>query len=201
MFRLLGQRAFIKAFPRPVSRLSNRIASPVIQNVRLPYTRPPSCDTIDRRFSSDNVDPHAYITAKRDQQAKDRGECVDIHDIGHDLQHYDVLITDIKGETLQGEIAENRRQANERTNERTTSLNRRQSNDMTKAEGFLTNPKKHLELQETSRTPTIVLSCLRVLIESSRMLDRARSLAARVQERNRFPTISFRSGECLNVNN
>jgi hypothetical protein len=60
---------------------------------------------------------------------------------------------------------------------------------MTKAEGFLTNPKKHLELQETSRTPTIVLSCLRVLIESSRMLDHARSLAARVQERNRFPTV------------
>jgi hypothetical protein len=67
-----------------------------------------------------------------------------------------------------------------RTNERT--------NDMTKAEGFLTNQKKHLELQETSRTPTIVLSCLRVIIESSRMLDHARSLAARVQERKRFPT-------------
>jgi hypothetical protein len=43
-----------------------------------------------------------------------------------------------------------------RTNERT--------NDMTKAEGFLTNQKKHLELQETSRTPTIVLSFLRVML-------------------------------------
>jgi hypothetical protein len=59
---------------------------------------------------------------------------------------------------------------------------------MTKAEGFLTKSKKHLELQETSRTLTIVLSCLRVLIDSSRMRDHARSLAARVQERNRFPT-------------
>jgi hypothetical protein len=73
-----------------------------------------------------------------------------------------------------------RQKTSERTNERT--------NDMTKAEGFLTNQKKHLELHETSRTPTIVLSCLRVLIESSRMLDHARSLAARVQERKRFPT-------------
>jgi hypothetical protein len=75
--------------------------------------------------------------------------------------------------------------------ERTTSLNRRQSNAMKKAEGFLTNPKKHLELQETSRTPTIVLSCLSVLIESSRMRDHARSLAARVQERNCFPTLMW----------
>jgi hypothetical protein len=55
-----------------------------------------------------------------------------------------------------------------RTNERTTSLNRRQTNDMMKAEGFLTNPKKHLELQEASRTPTIVLSCLRVHLDTQR---------------------------------
>jgi hypothetical protein len=61
------------------------------------------------------------------------------------------------------------------TNERTTSLNRRQTNDMTKAEGFLTNPKKHLELQETSRTPTIVLSCLRVYLDAHRTFSNARS--------------------------
>jgi hypothetical protein len=84
-----------------------------------------------------------------------------------------------------------RQKTSERTNERTNELNRRQTSDMTKAGGFLTNPKKHLELQETSRTPTIVLSCLRVLIESSRMRDHARSLAARVQERNRFPTLMW----------
>jgi hypothetical protein len=42
---------------------------------------------------------------------------------------------------------------------------------MTKAEGFLRNPKKHLELQETSRTPTIVLSCLRDYLDAHRLLE------------------------------
>jgi hypothetical protein len=67
------------------------------------------------------------------------------------------------------------RKASERTNERTTSLNRRQANDMTKAEGFLTNPKKHLELQEVSRTSTIVLSCLRVYLDAHRTFSNVRS--------------------------
>jgi hypothetical protein len=61
------------------------------------------------------------------------------------------------------------------TDERTTSLNGRRTNDMTKAEGFLTNPKKHLELPEISRTPTIVLSCLRVYLDAHRTFSNARS--------------------------
>jgi hypothetical protein len=58
-----------------------------------------------------------------------------------------------------------------RTNElgeQTNELNTRQTNDMTKAGGFLTMPKKHLELQKTSRTPTIVLSCVRVHLDAHR---------------------------------
>jgi hypothetical protein len=106
MFRLLGQRDFIKAVPRPVSRRSNSIASRWIHNVRVPYTGPPSYDTIDRRFSSDNVDPHAYFTAKRAQEAIARGQWVDIHDIGYEPEDYDVLFTDIKHETLETMIAE-----------------------------------------------------------------------------------------------
>jgi hypothetical protein len=106
MFRLLGQRAFIKAVPRPVSRLSNSIGSRWIHNVRLPYTGPPSYDTIERRFSSDNVDPHAYFTAKREQEAIDRGQWVDLHDIGYEPEDYDVLFTDINHETLEKMIAE-----------------------------------------------------------------------------------------------
>lgn len=73
--------------------------------MQLPYTGPPSYDTIARRFSSDVVDPQAYLTRKRQQEAKNRGEFVDIHDIGRDPNDY-VLITDIKHETLETTTAE-----------------------------------------------------------------------------------------------
>jgi len=74
--------------------------------VRLPYTGPPSYTTIARRFSSD-VDPQTYFTRKRQQDAKERGEYVDIHGIGGtDPADYDVLITHIKHETLETTISE-----------------------------------------------------------------------------------------------
>ncbi|RPB15021.1 hypothetical protein P167DRAFT_571886 [Morchella conica CCBAS932] len=54
-----------------------------------------------------NVDPQAYFTRKRRQEAKDRGEYVDIHDIdGVDPKDFDVLIPDIEHGKLQHEIAE-----------------------------------------------------------------------------------------------
>jgi hypothetical protein len=49
---------------------------------------------------------------------------------------------------------------------------------MTKAFGFLTNPKKHLELQETSRAPTIASASTSMFIEPSGMLDPAATLVA-----------------------
>jgi hypothetical protein len=39
---------------------------------------------------------------------------------------------------------------------------------MTKAESFLANRKKHREQQETWRTPTIVLSCVRIHLDANR---------------------------------
>ena len=71
----------------------------------LPYTAPPSYEMISRRLSS-NVDPQAYFTRKRQLEARERGEFVDIHDIGNDPEDYDVLITDIQHETLETTISE-----------------------------------------------------------------------------------------------
>ncbi|RPB15818.1 hypothetical protein P167DRAFT_602907 [Morchella conica CCBAS932] len=103
MFKLLSRQAF-KAVPRPGLRLPTS-TSRQIHSMQLPYSGPPNYDTIARRFSS-NVDPQAYFTRKRQQEAKDRGEFVDIHDIGRDPSDYDVLITDVKHETLETTIAE-----------------------------------------------------------------------------------------------
>lgn len=106
MFRLLSRQA-VKAVPRPRAglRISNSTTSRHVHSMQLPYTGPPSYDTIARRFSSDVVDPQAYLTRKRQQEAKNRGEFVDIHDIGRDPNDY-VLITDIKHETLETTTAE-----------------------------------------------------------------------------------------------
>jgi len=104
MFRLLSRQA-VKALPRPGLRLSTD-TSRQIHSEQLPYTGPPSYETIARRFSSSQVDPQAYFTRKRQEEAKQRGEFIDIHDIGRDPNDYDVLITDVKHETLETTIAE-----------------------------------------------------------------------------------------------
>jgi hypothetical protein len=105
MFRLLSRQAF-KAVPRPVFRLSTG-TSRRIHSVQLPYSGPPSYDTIARRFSSSQIDPQTFFARKRQQEAKERGEYVDIHDIGGvDPKDFDILITDIDHGKLQHEIAE-----------------------------------------------------------------------------------------------
>jgi hypothetical protein len=43
---------------------------------------------IARRFSSAQFDPQAYFACKRHQEAKDRGEYVDIHDIIGPLHYW-----------------------------------------------------------------------------------------------------------------
>ncbi|KAI5795270.1 hypothetical protein EDC01DRAFT_630006 [Geopyxis carbonaria] len=106
MFRLVSRQGLVRVVPRPFFRLSNGIASRQIHSVPLPYSGPPSYDTIARRLSSD-PGSHLYFTRKRQQEAKERGEYVDIHDIGGiDPEEYDVLITDVNQEIMQGEIAE-----------------------------------------------------------------------------------------------
>jgi hypothetical protein len=59
------------------------------------------------RFSPSQVDPLAYFTRKRQQEAKERGEFIDIHDIGGtDPGDFDVLISDVDDEKLRGEVTE-----------------------------------------------------------------------------------------------
>ncbi|KAI5776451.1 hypothetical protein EDC01DRAFT_461521 [Geopyxis carbonaria] len=104
MFRALSRQAFIKAVPRPIFRLSNgATSSRWIHGAGLPFTGPPSYDTIARRFSGD-VDPQAYFARQRQE---DRGEYVDIHDIGGiDPEDFDVLISDVDDARLRTEVAE-----------------------------------------------------------------------------------------------
>lgn len=53
------------------------------------------------------MDPQAFFSRKRQQEANDHGEFIDIHDVGSvDLADYSVLITDIKHNTLETMIAE-----------------------------------------------------------------------------------------------
>ena len=59
---------------------------------------------ITRRFSSDDG-PQLYFNRKHQQEAKDRGDYIDIHDISRNSADYDVLITDITHETLDTTIA------------------------------------------------------------------------------------------------
>ncbi|KAI9767199.1 MAG: hypothetical protein M1840_005798 [Geoglossum simile] len=77
-----------------------------VHDGRAPFSGPPSYDTISWRLSSD-PSPASYFIQKRQQEAKDRGEFVDIHDIvGIDPKDYDVLITDVDDEKLRTEVAD-----------------------------------------------------------------------------------------------
>jgi len=106
MFRLLSRQA-AKAVPR-LSRIDQaqegkmnlkRPISRRIHSVQLPYTGPPGYYTIVRRFSP-QVDPLKFFTRKRDQETWDRGEFIDVHDVGKDPADFDVLITDTSHQTL-----------------------------------------------------------------------------------------------------
>ena len=61
---------------------------------------------IAKQFSS-QIDPQAYFTRKHQQDARNRGEFIDIHDVGAvDPADYDVLLSDVDHKKLQTEIAE-----------------------------------------------------------------------------------------------
>ena len=107
VFRHLSRQASFKAVPRPVFRHSNGVASRHIHSVPLPYSGAPSYDMIARRFSSSQIDPQAYFARKRQQDARDRGEFIDIHDVGSaDPADYDVLLSDVDDKKLRTQIAE-----------------------------------------------------------------------------------------------
>ncbi|KAI9767813.1 MAG: hypothetical protein M1840_005494 [Geoglossum simile] len=104
MLKLSCQRALRSPFCAPYGYLG--LSSRHTHNLQVPSSRPPSYDTITRRFSL-HPNPHSFFARKSQQQARDRGEFVDIHDIGGPDPHgYDVLITDVDEKTLRSEIAE-----------------------------------------------------------------------------------------------
>jgi hypothetical protein len=74
--------------------------------VQVPFSGPPTYDTVARRFSS-YPNPLAFFVHKRQQEARDRGEFIDIHDVGGmNSNDYDVLITDIDNKKMRSEISE-----------------------------------------------------------------------------------------------
>ena len=73
----------------------------------LPYSGPPSYETLRKRFMASAPNPESFKSRKREAEARDRGECVDIHDVtGIQPSEYDVLVSDIQHETLETTIAQ-----------------------------------------------------------------------------------------------
>ena len=92
------------------SSLLNRFRSPLLirhaHTESVPFSGPPSYATINRRFSSE-PNPIDFFAKKKAKEAIERGQFIDIHDIGGvDPKDYDVLITDISDNKLRTEIAE-----------------------------------------------------------------------------------------------
>jgi hypothetical protein len=111
MLRLPSRQA-LKALRNPFrSPLPNPLRGPLqtrhLYTAPAPFSGPPSYATLTRRFSDSSPSPISFFGQKRAQEAIERGEFVDIHDIGGtDPKDYDVLITDMNHETLQSEISE-----------------------------------------------------------------------------------------------
>jgi len=72
----------------------------------IPFSGPPSYETLARRFSSSYPNPLVYFRKEKEKKAIEDGEFVDIHDVGGvDPKDYDVLITDMNENTLRNDVA------------------------------------------------------------------------------------------------
>jgi hypothetical protein len=114
MLRLPSQRA-VKTLRSPLRNpLRNPLPSPLCKPLQIrhvhieqaPFSGSPGYATITRRFSS-YPNPLYFFTEKRAKERIERGEFVDIHDIGRaDPTDYDVLITDVDDSILRSQISE-----------------------------------------------------------------------------------------------
>ena len=110
MLKLLSRQA-LKALRNPFRNpLPNPLYGPLqtrhLHTELAPFSGPPSYATLARRFSASSPSPIGFFRRKAEQEAIERGEFVDIHDIaGVDPKDYDVLITDIDNDTLHSEIS------------------------------------------------------------------------------------------------
>jgi hypothetical protein len=106
MLRLSSRQA-LKALR---NHLPNPLRGPLqaryLHDEPAPFSGPPSYATLARRFSSSNPNPISFFARSEAKEAMERGEFVDIHDIGGvDPKDYDVLITDVDNNTLHSEIS------------------------------------------------------------------------------------------------
>jgi hypothetical protein len=110
MLRLLSRQA-LKALRNPFrTPLSNPLCGPLqtrhLYTELAPFSGPPSYATLAQRFSASSPSPIGFFLQKAAKEAIERGEFVDIHNIGGvDPKDYDVLITDIDNDTLHSEIS------------------------------------------------------------------------------------------------
>lgn len=110
MLRLPSQQA-LKALRRP---LRNPLPTPLRSFVqtRHVYTAPasfpgpPIYATLARRFSSE-PNPLTFFAKKKSKEAAERGEFIDIHDVGGvDSKDFVALITDVNDNILRSDVAE-----------------------------------------------------------------------------------------------
>jgi hypothetical protein len=110
MLKLLSRQA-LKTLRNPFrSPFLNPLRGPLqtryLHDEPAPFSGPPSYATLAQRFSASNPCPIGFFRLKAAKEALERGQFVDIHDIGGvDPKDYDVLITDIDNNTLQSEIS------------------------------------------------------------------------------------------------
>jgi hypothetical protein len=110
MLRLPSRQA-LKALRNPSrSPLPNPLRIPVqarhLNNASAPFSGPPSSTTLARRFSASSPNPVSCFAEKAAQEAIERGQFVDIHDItGVNPKDYDVLFSDVGEDTLHTNIS------------------------------------------------------------------------------------------------
>ena len=69
-----------------------------------PFSGPPSYANIAKRFSS-NPSAFIYFSEKKAKEAKERGESINVHDVGGvNPEDYDVLVTDMNERKLRSEV-------------------------------------------------------------------------------------------------
>lgn len=106
MFVVLGFTIFrplscqtLKALYSPLRNPLRLSASRHVHTMQVPYSGPPTYETIARRFSSSQPDPQAFFSRKCQQEALERGEFTEIHDVdpgySPDPTEYDVMLTGI----------------------------------------------------------------------------------------------------------
>ncbi|KIM94911.1 hypothetical protein OIDMADRAFT_60070 [Oidiodendron maius Zn] len=87
-----GVKALCKCLRNPPR---NPLHARYVHSEQAPYSGPPGWATISRRLSS-RPSPLIYFANMRDEEARERNEFIDIHDIGGvDPNTYDVLLSDI----------------------------------------------------------------------------------------------------------